>query len=299
MSQSKLEEIKEKVMHFFHQDPRLKVRNLSEQPVDKPSMQDLHQCPQCHKKFDDETHQANFFVCVHCQYHFRISAHTRFALLFDSGLYEDISIPPVYENPIQFPEYERKLQLSYEKTQEHEAVAVAVGKIAERDMVVACMSFAFLGGSMGTWVGESLLQALFTAAKQKIPCLLITASGGARMYEGLFSLMQMARTSHAIALLKKHHVPLFVLLSDPTTGGVTASFAMLGDVILAEPNALIGFAGPRVIEGTLKHKLPEGFQRAEFQLEKGFVDAIVHRSNIRKVIAYLIETHNIKGNDNE
>lgn len=299
MANSKFEEIKEKVVHLFHKDIRSNMRKLSGQTVEPDLMREQYQCPHCHTKFDEETHETNMFVCAHCQYHFRISAHTRFSILFDGGLYENISLPPIYNNPIEFPEYEKKLQISRDKTGEKEAVAVAIGKIMEHDIVVASMSFSFLGGSMGVSVGESILQAIFTAAKEKMPCLLVTASGGARMYEGLFSLMQMARTSHAIALLKQKGIPLFILLTDPTTGGVTASFSMLGDVILAEPGALIGFAGPRVIEGTIKHKLPEGFQRAEFQAEKGFVDAVVHRSNIRKVLTYLIETHKIKDGRNE
>lgn len=294
---SRFDELKEKVIHFFQKDKDGRAaRNLSD--VDQQFMREQYECPQCHSKYDDETHQANLFVCSKCGYHFRISAHTRFSTLFDGGVYEDITLIPAYENPIGFPDYEQKLLASKEKSSEMEAVAVAVGKIVERDIVVACMSFSFLGGSMGVWVGESILQAMFTAAQQKIPCLLITASGGARMYEGLFSLMQMARTAHVVALLKQQSIPLFVLLTDPTTGGVTASFAMLGDVILAEPNALIGFAGPRVIEGTIKHKLPEGFQRAEFQMEKGFVDAVVKRGNLRKVLAYLMETHSMKDNGN-
>ena len=301
---SKLEQIKDKVVGFLYKDkdPRLydnKFENIADVGSDHKIISERHQCPQCHEHLDNDTYEKNLYVCAKCQYHFRINASTRFSILFDNGLYEDISLSQDYNNPIGFPEYERKIHTTKEKTGENEAVSVAIGKIADNDIVVASMSFPFLGGSMGVWVGESILQALFTAARNKVPCLIVTASGGARMYEGLFSLMQMARTSHAIALLKQQYIPLFILLTDPTTGGVTASYAMLGDVILAEPNALIGFAGPRVIEGTIKHKLPEGFQRSEFQMEKGFIDAVVHRSNIRKVLSYLIQTHAIRGKSNE
>ncbi len=258
---------------------------------DQQLILDKKQCPQCHAHFDDDEQIKNLFVCVQCGYHFRIDAHTRFSILFDGGIYEEISFSAAYNNPIDYPEYEVKLRKTKDKSGEDEAVSVAIGKIVDKDIVVACMSFSFLGGSMGVTVGERILQAIFTAINRNIPCMLITASGGARMYEGLFSLMQMARTSHAIALLEQARLPLFILFTDPTTGGVSASFAMLGNIILAEPNALIGFAGPRVIEGTIKHKLPEGFQRSEFQLEKGFVDAIVQRDTLRKVLSYLIDTH--------
>lgn len=254
-----------------------------------------HQCPKCHVHIEDDELKKQLYVCKKCNYHFRITAQERFALLFDKGSYENISLPADYRNPIDYPQYREKLDRAVEKSKEDEAVSVAKGEILERQIVIASMTFEFLGGSMGTMVGERIIQAMFTAIRQSCPCLLITASGGARMYEGLFSLLQMLRTSHAAALLKQKGIPLFVLLTDPTTGGVTASYAMLGDIILAEPEALIGFAGPRVIEGTIKQKLPEGFQRSEFQLEKGYVDAIVHRANLRKVLAYLLEVHSNRG----
>lgn len=253
-----------------------------------------HQCPSCHTHLEEHSLRNFLFVCTHCNHHFRVSATERLSMIFDNGLYENISITPNYTNPIDFPGYDKKLSETQSKSGEDEAVSVTMGKILDNDIVVACMSFNFLGGSMGTIVGERIVQALFTAIRQKCPCLIITSSGGARMYEGLYSLMQMARTSHVVALYKQQKLPLFILLSDPTTGGVTASFAMLGDYIFAEPNALIGFAGPRVIEGTIKQKLPEGFQRAEFQLSKGFVDAIVERRKVREVISYFLYVHDKK-----
>ncbi|MGI9255628.1 MAG: acetyl-CoA carboxylase carboxyltransferase subunit beta, partial [Salinispira sp.] len=167
----------------------------------------------------------------------------------------------------------------------------AVCHIEGRRTVVGIMNFQFLGGSMGSVVGEKIARAMLLAAERELPCILFTASGGARMHEGIFSLMQMAKTSHTAALLEQSGQPLFIVLTDPTTGGVTASFAMLGDVTLAEPDALIGFAGPRVIEGIMKQKLPAGFQKSEFQLEKGFVDKIVPRQELRRTLAYLIDTH--------
>ncbi len=251
-----------------------------------------NQCPKCHIHIEYSDLRKDLFVCKNCNYHFRISAKERFNLLFDNGMYDIISLPSVFQNPIDFPQYQEKIHDTIAKSREDEAISVAIGEILENKIVVAAMTFDFIGGSMGTMVGERLIQAVFTAMRQNCPCLIVTASGGARMYEGLFSLMQMLRTSHAIALFQQKGIPLFVLLTDPTTGGVTASFAMLGDVILAEPEALIGFAGPRVIEGTVKQKLPEGFQRSEFQLEKGYVDAIVHRANVRKVLHYLMTVHN-------
>ncbi len=173
----------------------------------------------------------------------------------------------------------------------NEAVVTGLCKIEGREALLAVMSFDFMGGSMGSVVGEKISRLMLKGAEEKIPVIIYTTSGGARMQEGLFSLMQMAKTSSAAAELDDKGVPLFIMLCDPTTGGVTASFAMLGDVIAAEPNALIGFAGPRVIEGTIRQQLPEGFQRAEFQLKKGFVDCIVPRSEQKHFFALMIDAH--------
>jgi len=176
-----------------------------------------------------------------------------------------------------------------------EAVITGIGSIEGKQISLAVMSFQFMGGSMGSVVGEKITRSILTGIKRNLPVVIFTASGGARMQEGIFSLMQMAKTSHAAARLEEVGMPLFIVLTDPTTGGVTASFAMLGDVTLAEPGALIGFAGRRVIEGTIKQNLPESFQRSKFLLEKGFIDLIVERKELRPTLSYLIETHSPKG----
>jgi len=181
-------------------------------------------------------------------------------------------------------ENEKKSSLS-------DAVSIGSCSIENQPVIVGIMSFAFMGGSMGSVVGEKITQAMLEGALRGEPVILFTASGGARMQEGIFSLMQMAKTASAAALMEETRTPLFLVLTNPTTGGVTASFAMLGDVILAEPGAVIGFAGPRVIEGTIGQKLPEGFQRSEFQLKKGFVDALVERASLRSTLSFLIKTH--------
>ncbi len=254
-----------------------------------------HSCPSCGKPVEEGKLALNLFVCPHCSHHYRISAMERIKTLVDGGEISEFSADVQPVNPIDFPEYTEKLQQAQEKTGIDEAITTGVGRIEGREVALAMMSFKFMGGSMGSVVGERLARALLYAADQETPCIIFTASGGARMQEGIFSLMQMAKTSHAAALLAQAGQPLIVVLTDPTTGGVTASFAMLGDVTLAEPNALIGFAGPRVIEGTIRQKLPEGFQRSEFQQEKGFVDAVIPRSELRSTLAYLIDAHSQGG----
>tara|TARA_B100000614_G_C14545347_1_gene491862 strand:+ start:274 stop:1158 length:885 start_codon:yes stop_codon:yes gene_type:complete len=254
-----------------------------------------HSCPSCGKPVDDGDLAVNLFVCPHCGHHYRISALERIKTLMDGGEISEFSADVQPVNPIDFPEYTEKLRQAQEKTGIDEAITTGVGRIEGRQAAFALMSFKFLGGSMGSVVGERLARAMLYAADQAMPCIIFTASGGARMQEGIFSLMQMAKTSHTAALLAEAGQPLIVVLTDPTTGGVTASFAMLGDITLAEPNALIGFAGPRVIEGTIRQKLPAGFQRAEFQKDKGFVDAVVPRSELRSTLAYLIDVHSRGG----
>lgn len=245
---------------------------------------------------DPELLEEGHFVCPSCGYHFRIDARERIVSIADRGEFQEIGASIRSKNPIDFPEYEQRLEGAQRKSQLDEAVKAGRCKIQEREVVLVVMSFQFMGGSMGSVVGERITRAILYAAHQKLPVVLFAASGGARMQEGIFSLMQMAKTSHAIALLGQRHLPYFVVLTDPTTGGVTASFAMLGDVTMAEPGALIGFAGPRVIEGTIKHKLPPGFQRAEFLLDKGFVDVVVPRAQLRATLAALIGSHTPKRN---
>lgn len=269
---------------------KMKFTDLSVKD-DRSFFQKEHKCPSCGAQLDAEELARNMYVCHHCGHHFRISAPERLRFLADGGVYQEFSDDLKSLNPLNFPDYEEKVRSSAQKTGLNEAIQTAVCKIEGREAVVGIMNFQFLGGSMGSVVGEKIARAMLLAAERELPCVLFTASGGARMHEGIFSLMQMAKTSHAAALLEQMGQPLIIVLTDPTTGGVTASFAMLGDVTLAEPNARIGFAGPRVIEGIMKQRLPAGFQMAEFQLEKGFVDAITPRSELRKTLAFLFDSH--------
>jgi len=215
----------------------------------------------------------------------------RIAYLVDPLSFVEFSANLRSLNPIDLAGYEEKLSEAEAKARMKEAVITGTCSIKGRAVVLGVMSFNFMGGSMGSVVGEKVSRALLKGAKEGLPVVIYATSGGARMQEGIFSLLQMAKTSSAAAELDKAGIPFFVVLCDPTTGGVTASFAMLADVTLAEPGALIGFAGPRVIEGTIRQKLPEGFQRAEFQLEKGFVDLIVPRALQRETLAKLIDLH--------
>ncbi|THB64486.1 MAG: acetyl-CoA carboxylase, carboxyltransferase subunit beta [Spirochaetaceae bacterium] len=250
-----------------------------------------HECPACSVHIEEQELSANLFVCPQCGYHFRITGPERIKMLLDPNSFVPVGQEVLPANPIEFPEYADKILFAEDKSRVDEAVSAGYGMIASRPVAIAAMSFQFLGGSMGSVVGERIARCLTVAMEKKMPAVLCTASGGARMQEGIFSLMQMAKTSHLLALMAREQLPVFLVLTDPTTGGVTASFAMLGDVILAEPNALIGFAGPRVIEGTIKQKLPEGFQRSEFLVEKGFVDCVVERKSLRDTLIYLIDTH--------
>jgi acetyl-CoA carboxylase carboxyl transferase subunit beta len=215
----------------------------------------------------------------------------RIAYLADAGSFQEFSAELCSVNPIALDEYEKKLADAQAKTGMKDAVITGSCCIEGRACILALMSFNFMGGSMGSVVGEKICRAMFKAAEEKLPLLIYATSGGARMQEGIFSLMQMAKTASAAAEMGKAGSPLFIMLCDPTTGGVSASFAMLGDVIMAEPGAVIGFAGRRVIEGTIHEQLPEGFQTAEFQLEHGFVDIIVPRKDQKTVLARLIDLH--------
>jgi acetyl-CoA carboxylase carboxyl transferase subunit beta len=217
----------------------------------------------------------------------------RIKYLPDEGSFVEFSANLTSLNPIELAGYEAKLSEAEAKAQMKDAVITGTCTIEGKPLVLGLMSFDFMGGSMGSVVGEKVSRAMIKGAEEHLPVVLYTTSGGARMQEGIFSLLQMAKTSSAAAELDKAGAPFFVVLCDPTTGGVTASFAMLADITLAEPEALIGFAGPRVIEGTIRQSLPEGFQRAEFQRDKGFVDIIVKRQDQRRMISQLIELHNV------
>ena len=249
------------------------------------------ECANCKANIEDDVLAANLRVCPECGFHFRMKPAERLAYLADEGSFSELYRGLLSANPIEMEGYEEKLSAAQEKTQMSDAVITGYCTIEKRPALIAIMSFEFMGGSMGSVVGEKIARIMLLGAAECLPVIIYATSGGARMQEGLFSLMQMAKTSSAAAELDKAGIPLFIMLCDPVTGGVTASFAMLGDLTCAEPGALIGFAGPRVIEGTIKQKLPEGFQRAEFQLEKGFVDCIVPRKEQRAFWTKMIDAH--------
>ena len=236
--------------------------------------------------------EKNARTCPRCSHPFRLSAQDRLEFLLDPGSFEERDAGLRSQDPLGFKDnrgrYSDRLRSSREKTKREDALVSGAGRIAGHPVVVCVFEFAFMGGSMASVVGEKITRAIEFAARKRIPLLVVTCSGGARMQEGVLSLMQMAKTSAALGRLAEERVPYFVLLADPTTGGVTASFAMLGDVILAEPKALIGFAGPRVIQETIRQPLPEGFQRAEFLLEHGMVDLVVERKDLRETVRRLL-----------
>ena len=248
-------------------------------------------CPSCGTVHDKTSIEAALKTCPSCGYHYRMEPHERIAYLADQGSFMEFSANLRSLNPIDLEGYEEKLSEAEAKARMKEAVITGTCTIEGKPVVLAVMSFNFMGGSMGSVVGEKVTRALLKGAEERKPVIIYTTSGGARMQEGIFSLMQMAKTSSAVAELAKAEIPYFVVLCDPTTGGVTASFAMLADVIIAEPGALIGFAGPRVIEGTIRQKLPDGFQKAEFQQDKGFVDIIANRKEQRHLLSLLIDLH--------
>ena len=232
-------------------------------------------------------------VCPKCQYHFPLMVNERIELLIDSESFQEWDADLVPDDPLKFVDtqsYSERLHTAQKKTGRNEAIVTGHCRVNEIPLALGIFDFRFMGGSMGSVVGEKICRAIDRALSQRLPFLLITTSGGARMQEGTLSLMQMAKTASALARLNDGRLPFIVLLTDPTFGGVTASVAMLGDVILAEPKALIGFAGPRVIEQTIKQRLPEGFQRAEFLLEHGMIDQIVDRKNLRETVSALL-TH--------
>ena len=248
-------------------------------------------CNKCGQPIYVEDVKNNYYVCPKCGGYFRVHAYRRIEMLTDVGTFEEWNKEMPFSNPLDFPNYEKKVEAAREKTNLNEAIVIGKAKIDGNPAVVGVCDARFIMSSMGHVVGEKITEAVERATKEKLPVILFACSGGARMQEGIVSLMQMAKTS---AALKRHsdagllYVPVLI---DPTTGGVTASFAMLGDIILAEPGALIGFAGPRVIEQTIGQKLPEGFQRAEFQLEHGFVDAIVERKDLKITLNRILKMH--------
>jgi len=247
-----------------------------------------YKCPKCSVVVSREEHIQNIFVCSNCDHHDRIGSTEYFNMLFDDSKFTEFNKSMSSGDPLKFEDtkkYPDRIKSGQKKTGLKDAIRTAYGKSEGRLIVVAAMDFSFIGGSMGSVVGEKISKAIDKAIDKKCPFLLISKSGGARMMEAGFSLMQMAKTSAKLTLLSKEKLPFISLLTDPTTGGVTASFAMLGDLNIAEPNALIGFAGPRVVKETIGKDLPEGFQRSEFLLEHGFLDYIVHRHQLKKRLA--------------
>lgn len=250
-------------------------------------------CPGCGEMIFQRDLEAANQVCPSCSHHLSIEPAERFSIVFDEGAYETVSIPEPVQDPLKFRDekkYTDRLKESRKKTGQQDAMQIAAGKIEGAEAVVAVQNFKFMGGSMGMALGEAMVRAAEEAVRRHAPLIVFAASGGARMQEGILSLMQMPRTTIAVDMVKEAGLAYIVVLTNPTTGGVTASYAMLGDVHLAEPGALICFAGPRVIEQTIREKLPEGFQRAEFLMEKGMVDIVVHRAEMKATLAKLIRT---------
>ena len=245
-------------------------------------------CPECEAALYKRDLEETFQVCPHCSHHFRLDARTRLAMLYDEGRYDELDSEVTSSDPLGFVDtkpYKQRLEQARRATGLPEAVINARGTVGGHPTLIAAMDFNFLGGSMGSAVGEKITRLIERAVRERAAVVIVSQSGGARMQEGTLSLMQMAKISAALALLAEARLPYVSVITDPTTGGVTASFAMLGDVIVAEPKALIGFAGPRVIEQTIRQKLPDGFQRSEFLLEKGMIDLVVDRREMKAVIA--------------
>lgn len=255
------------------------------------------QCPFCHRQIAEGELENNLFVCPECSHHFRLNPQERIRFLIDADSFRETDREMTTLNPLDFPGYGEKISRVMNITKLNEAVVTGVGTIEGWEISLAVMAFQFMGGSMGSVVGEKIARAILAGVRLQLPVVIFTASGGARMQEGIFSLMQMAKTARAAGQLEEAGLPLFIVLTDPTMGGVSASFAMLGDVIIAEPGALIGFAGPRVLEGTIKEKLPENFQRSEFLLKNGLVDRVVERDQLRSVLAFLLKTHTRRRQD--
>lgn len=251
-----------------------------------------HKCPNCKTVFTENEFINNLYVCDRCNHHERIGSKEYFEILFDEGKFKELNADLVSGDPLNFSDtkkYTDRLKSTIKNTGLKDAVRTAHGKIDGQDLVIACMDFNFIGGSLGSVVGEKIARAIDHAIKKKAAFMIISKSGGARMMEAGYSLMQMAKVSGKLGQLAEHQLPYISFLTDPTTGGVTASYAMLGDINIAEPKALIGFAGPRVVKETIGRELPEGFQTSEFLLEHGFLDYIVERHHLKKELSHSIK----------
>jgi len=248
-------------------------------------------CPECGTMLFHRELSDNLRVCTNCDHHMAISPRDRFASLFDGGVFAEVTVPEPIADPLHFRDqkkYPERMRAAQKATGEKEAMLVAEGEVGRTPMVVAAQDFAFMGGSMSMYVGNAVIAGAERAVKLKRPFVLFSAAGGARMQEGILGLMQMPRTTIAVEMLKEAGLPYVVVLTHPTTGGVTASYAMLGDIQIAEPNALIGFAGARVIEQTIREKLPEGFQRSEYLLDHGMLDRVTHRKALKEELTTII-----------
>lgn len=287
-----LKELFKKTTESVSEKKQTKIKEKIAMSLNEPEVPEglFKQCSTCGNAIYTEDIIANYYICPKCNSYFRIDARTRLSMILDTDSFTEWNAGLETSDPLDFPGYQKKINHLKKLTGLDEAVITGEGKIKDIPVVIAVMSADFLMGSMGEVVGEKITRAIETATSRRLPIIIFCCSGGARMQEGIVSLMQMAKTSGA---LKKHDDAglLYVsVLTDPTTGGVTASFAMLGDVIIAEPEALVGFAGPRVIEQTIGQKLPEGFQRAEFLLEHGLIDKIVERKNMKQVLYTLVRS---------
>lgn len=271
------------------------VKKINIEENEKPNIPSgmWTKCDSCHSIVYHEDLVNNKYVCTNCNHHFRLRANERIEIFFDKNSFKEFDKNLKTKNPLDFNDYDKKLESAKEKTKSNEAVVTGIGLVNGIKVCAGIMDSFFMMGSMGTVVGEKLTRMIEFATENKLPIIIFTTSGGARMQEGIFSLMQMAKVSAALAKHSDEGLLYITIITDPTTGGVTASFAMEGDIILSEPNALIGFAGRRVIENTIKETLPENFQRAEFLLEKGFIDKIVNRKDLRTCVYKLLKLHEV------
>ncbi len=278
-------------MGWFHQVKNPKLKNVKKLSGNVP-VGLWKKCNQCGEILQAEKLEDNLHVCPICDYHYRISAYERISLMVDEGSFEEIGPDLISNNPLQFQDkmpYVQRLQAAIKSTGIKDSTVCGTATIDGRQVALAVMDFRFMGGSMGVVTGEKIALAMDIGFDKKIPVIVVSCSGGARMQEGILSLMQLAKTSASRARLKNNGIPYISLLTDPTTGGCAASFAMQGDLNIAEPKALIGFAGPRVIEQSIRQTLPEGFQRSEFLKDHGFIDRIIHRKELKKELSFFMK----------
>jgi acetyl-CoA carboxylase carboxyl transferase subunit beta len=278
-------------MGWFHQVKNPKLKNIKK-VVSTTPVGLWKKCNQCGEILQTEKLEENLNVCPLCDYHYRISAYERIALMTDDNSFEEISPDLISNNPLEFQDkmpYGQRLRAAIKTTGIKDTTVCGTATIDGKPVALAVMDFRFMGGSMGVVTGEKVALAMDIGYEKKIPVIVVSCSGGARMQEGILSLMQMAKTSASRARLKSIGIPYISILSDPTTGGVAASFAILGDLNISEPKALIGFAGPRVIEQSIRQTLPEGFQRSEFLKEHGFIDRIIHRKDMKKELSFFVK----------